>query len=229
MNKEKAKKIGFGIFSLLLFEFNTYFKYIPALLLNISMQQVAKNGELVVLFSFFISLLTTFILLIIYRKELIEEWKIMKKDFFKNLDTGIACWGVGLIIMVASNLFLQNVLHSGGAKNENAIQEYIKILPFVMGLDICLIAPIYEELVFRKAIRNIFMKPYLYIPASFLIFGGVHIVYTATTLTDWLYIIPYGALGGAFAFAYYKTDSIYTSMFFHMTHNTVLFLLSVLI
>ena len=51
----------------------------------------------------------------------------------------------------------------------------------------------------------------------------------ASSLVDYLYIIPYGALGAAFAMAYSKTKTIYTSMSLHIMHNTCLFLLSVLI
>ena len=35
--------------------------------------------------------------------------------------------------------------------------------------------------------------------------------------------------GAAFAIAYNKTDTVYTSMFYHMLHNTMAFLLSVFI
>ena len=48
-------------------------------------------------------------------------------------------------------------------------------------------------------------------------------------MIDYLYIIPYGVLGGAFAIAYSKTESVFTSMTFHMLHNTAIFLLSTMI
>ena len=51
---------------------------------------------------------------------------------------------------------------------------------------------------------------------------------SAKTLVDVLYIIPYGALGGAFALAYYDTDTIFTSMTMHMIHNIVLSLVSII-
>ena len=162
MKKENIKKIIIGICVFLLFEFSTVFKYIPIFLFNITQKQLSNSNELVSLISFFISLMLAIILLIVYRKELIEEWDTMKKNFSQNMDTGLACWAVGLIIMVISNLFLTYVLKTGGAKNENTIQEYIKITPIIMGLDVCILAPFYEELIFRKAIRNVFIKPYIY-------------------------------------------------------------------
>ena len=38
-----------------------------------------------------------------------------------------------------------------------------------------------------------------------------------------------GIGGAAFAFAYYKTDTIFTSMTIHMIHNTLLILISILL
>ena len=50
-----------------------------------------------------------------------------------------------------------------------------------------------------------------------------------TSLVDYLYIIPYGALGGAFALAYYETKTVFTSMSFHMIHNIILVLMSIFV
>ena len=58
-------------------------------------------------------------------------------------------------------------------------------------------------------------------------FGGAHVIDSAKTFIDILYIIPYGALGGAFALAYYDTDTIFTSMTMHMIHNLILCIISV--
>ena len=38
---------------------------------------------------------------------------------------------------------------------------------------------------------------------------------------DYLYIIPYFALGAAFALLYYKTDNLFNSIIMHSMHNTV--------
>ena len=39
---------------------------------------------------------------------------------------------------------------------------------------------------------------------------------SSNNIVDILYIVPYGAFGATFAYAYYKTDTIYTSMLFHI-------------
>jgi len=49
------------------------------------------------------------------------------------------------------------------------------------------------------------------------------------TLIDLVYIVPYGALGFAFALSYDKTKTIYSSIAMHMIHNTIAFILLILV
>jgi len=85
-----------------------------------------------------------------------------------------------------------------------------------------------EELVFRKAFKDAIKNKWLFIIISGLIFGGMHVVGSYTTITDLLFIIPYSCLGFAFAAAYYNTDTIFTSITLHMIHNTILTVTSIL-
>ena len=227
MNKERIIEIIKGIITLLLFNYYYLLKYIPLLFIPANKVNILNSPKISTLLLLFIGLGLLFILLLLYRKDLIKEFKIFKSNIAEKMDVGVTYWGIGLAIMIASNLFLSNVLNSGGAKNETAVQAYINAYPLIMGLDVCIIAPIYEELIFRKGLRSIFSNSYLFVFMSFLIFGLVHVESLATTWVDWLYIIPYGALGGSFALAYKKTDTIYTSMLLHMAHNTMIFLLSI--
>ena len=132
--------------------------------------------------------------------------------------------------MMISNLILFYVLKSGGANNENAVQSMISSAPIWMALRVCILAPFNEEIVFRKTLYDVFKKyKWLFIVISFLLFGEAHVINSANSIIDYLYIIPYGVLGGAFALAYSKTESVFTSMTFHMLHNTAIFLLSTMI
>ena len=186
---------------------------------------ITKNESIFI--SMIASIIISFILIILYRKELVNEFKKFKKNLLENIDTGFICWFSGMVLMIIVNSIILIVFKSKGANNENAIQEYIKIAPLIMGLDICLIAPFNEEIIFRKAIKDIVKNKYLFVFLSFLIFGGAHVVGSAKNIVDCLYIIPYGILGAVFAIAYYKTDTVYTSMTFHMIHNTLAFLVSI--
>jgi membrane protease YdiL (CAAX protease family) len=108
------------------------------------------------------------------------------------------------------------------------VQEYIHTSKYLSILVIGIIAPIIEELTFRKAFRDIFKNDLAFILTSGLVFGALHVVLSFNSLWDLLYIIPYSSLGIAFAITYSKTNNIYSTIFMHIFHNTVLTILSVI-
>ena len=180
-----------------------------------------------VLLNAFSNVILVIIFFLMYRKDLIKEFKKFKANLFENINVAFNYWLVGLFIMVISNIFINIFFKTGGAANEQAVQKMISSLPLVMLINAGIIAPFNEEIVFRKTLKDVFKNKYVFCLLSFLIFGLAHVVGNVTSWVDYLYVIPYGALGGAFALAYYKTDSIYTSMSMHMFHNFILTFLSI--
>lgn len=223
----KLKYLFRGIIVILVFHYAAYFQLIPIKLFNIDYKNASK--ELLVILSAFSSICLFIIYFFIYRKDLKKEFKKFIKNPMENLDAGLKYWMIGLIIMMFSNLILTFVLKSGGATNENTVQEMIKVLPWLMFINAGFLAPFNEEIVFRKTLKDVFKNKWVFAFLSFLLFGGAHVIDTAETLIDILYIIPYGALGGAFALAYYETDTIFTSLSMHMIHNIVLSLVAILV
>lgn len=223
----KAKNIIRGIVVFFLFFYSVYLQYIPVLLFKMDVHNISPVES--VLLSTFSSTIVLFILFFIYRKDLIREFKIFKDNFIENIDIGFRYWMLGLFIMMISNVIITYFLKGGGANNEVAVQKMIKTLPWLMVIDAGIIAPFNEEIVFRKTLKDIFNNPIILCILSFLFFGGAHVISDAKTITDYLYIIPYGALGASFAYSYYKTNTVFTSMSMHIFHNTVLILLSIFI
>ena len=221
----KIKIIVRSIFVFLIFYYSAYFQYIPIKLLKLDVKHLSNSMG--VILSTFSSLIVLIILLLIYRKDLKVEFKKFKDNLSDNFDIGVKYWMIGLFVMMISNFILNFVIKAGGANNEEAVQSMIKSLPWLMIIDAGIIAPINEELVFRKSIKDVFKNKYLFVLISFLIFGGAHVVFSSNSFLDYLYIIPYGALGAAFAMAYYESDTVFTSMSMHMIHNTLLILISI--
>ena len=206
--------------------FNIYLvQYIPIIIFKMPVENIGPDMS--VILNTFSSIVLLFILFFIYRKDLIKEWKIFKDKLAENLNYGISYWFIGLIVMFASNLFINIVLKGGQPGNEQAVQSMIDTLPWLMVISAGFLAPFTEEIVFRKSLRNIIKDKYLYITVSFLLFGLAHVVGTSNNFVDWLYIIPYGALGAAFAASYCKTKTIFTPIALHMLHNTLLTLVSI--
>lgn len=230
MNKFKKneliniKGVIIGIILFLLYYFSAYLQLIPIFLFNIK----TITGSTQVLLSLFSNTIILIILIIIFRKQLIHEWKIFKEKFLENIDTGIKYWIIGLLIMMVSNTILTFILNMGQATNEQKVQQLISYLPWIMVINAGIIAPCVEEIIFRKCYKNAFSNKWLFIGLSSLVFGSLHVITSMTSLMDLLFIIPYGSLGAAFAIMYQKTDTIYTSMLMHMLHNTILIILSII-
>ena len=225
-NKKYIKVILQSILVFLLFYYSSYFQLIPILLLNIDMDKISSSTTIYL--SVFSNIMVLIMLFLIYRKELKIEWKKFKKNSLSNLDIGFRYWFLGLMAMAASNIVLSFVIKAGGATNEKMVQDMITTLPIFMLINAGILAPIIEELTFRKAFRNVFQKKWIFILTSGLIFGGLHVITSFKTPLELLYIIPYSSLGIAFAYMYEETDTIYTSIGMHMIHNTALTLLSII-
>lgn len=231
MNKIKNfinwKGLILGIIVFLLFYFSSYFQLIPIILLNWDIRSITESQN--VILSTFSNIVLLLILFLIFRKDIIKEWKKFKSNFLENIDTGIKYWLVGLAIMMGSNIIINIVMNLGQAANEQAVQQMISALPWLMFINAGIIAPCTEELIFRKSFRKAFPNKWLFVLISALVFGSLHVVTSMTSPIELLYIIPYGALGGAFAYMYQKTDTIFTSIAMHMFHNSALILLSILV
>lgn len=223
--KEKEKAIIKTVMIFVIFWYSKVFQYIPIYLFKLDIKHLSNT--MIVILSTFSSIILFLILFFIYRKDLKNDFKKFRKNRYEYMDTGLKYWGLGLLIMFVSNFILTFLLKGGGANNEQAVQSMIKTLPWLMLIDAGFIAPFNEELIFRKSLRDVFKNKWLFVFISFLLFGGAHVISSAKTIIDYLYLIPYGVLGGAFALAYYDTDNIFTSISLHMIHNTILIILSI--
>lgn len=221
----KGLLIGIGIF--ILFYFSSYIQLIPILLFNMDIASI--TGAQNVMLSAFSNIVLLLILLLIFRKDIKKEWKIFKDNFLENIDIGIKYWLIGLGIMMVSNILINVFLQLGQAANEQAVQSMITSLPWLMLINAGFIAPCTEEIVFRKGFKKAFPNKYAFVILSALVFGSLHVITSMTSPIELLYIIPYGALGAAFAYMYQKTNTIFTSISMHMFHNTALILLSILV
>lgn len=165
------------------------------------------------------------LLIVIYRKDFFRDFKNYFKDFRKNFEVSFKYWIAGLVIMYVSNLFITFVLNKQLAGNEEAVRNYLVTLPLLMTFDAAICAPINEELTFRKSFKEIFPSKWVYVIMSGLIFGSLHVASYIETFSDIIYLIPYSALGIAFALLYYKTDNIFSSITMHSIHNLLATLL----
>ncbi len=166
------------------------------------------------------------ILFLIYRKDLICDFRnFFNRNFKDHLKVAIHYWILGLSIMFVSNFIISIVTSGKLSANEETVRQMIQLAPWYMAFELIIFAPLSEELVFRKSLRNAISNRYLYAIISGLIFGGLHVISSLEGLVDLLYFIPYCSLGFIFALLYSKTDNIFSTITIHSIHNTLALIL----
>ena len=225
-NKIKTKTIIRTIVTILLFIFMKYFQYIPVLLFKLDVE--ALTMPQIYMLSIFSYVLVDLIIFFMYRKDLKENFKRFKENFWENADLAMKCWFVGLGVMIIVNLAIMIFTPSKGANNEQKVDEIIKAVPVLAFFLTTVFAPFTEEMTFRKAFYDVLKNnKILYILVSGIVFGAMHVVFNITSVYDYLYIIPYSALGISFAYMDMKSDNIFPSIIIHTIHNGVLTLLQI--
>lgn len=214
--------ISFGLILLLMF-----WSYIPMLILAIFGIDYTNFSEVGKIIYMLISELLLLVILIkVYYKDIKRDFMLFFNHNFKdNIKIALRYWGMGLIVMVLSNYLIAIVTNGQLANNEEAVRELIQLAPLYMAFELMIYAPVSEEIIFRRSIRDIVKNPYLYSIISGLIFGGLHAITSVSSLIDLLYFIPYCSLGFVFALLYSKTNNIFSTISIHAIHNTLALIL----
>lgn len=229
MKKENINKLeNIGLFGLLLliFLYKDLLYLIPFKLLNIDYNSFNYNIQ--TLWSLIGSLVIGIILFLVYRKYLIEKFKEFRKNFNECFDIGMKLWFLGLLGMSVTNFLIATFSPIQEANNEVLVQEMLNQAPLLSFISASIFAPFIEEMLFRKSFGDIFKNKKLMVIMSGLVFGLLHVIFSLQTPWDLLYTIPYGLLGSSFAYMMYKKDNIFIPITFHMLHNGILTLLSIL-
>lgn len=111
----------------------------------------------------------------------------------------------------------------GEAVNQIAIQNALfSEYGFLIIIVTIVFAPLFEELIFRKAFFSLFKKEYVALVFTSLLFGLIHVVGETSILgfvTNW---ITYSASGFALGYIYIKNNhNIWSSILIHAVYNAV--------
>lgn len=222
MNKYLKSTLVF--FSFFLF---SLFTNLPFELFDTSIKLLPNNWKAIYLTT--MNIIYLGFLLMIYNKDIIKYYQDFKKNGKKYINQTIRYWYFGLIIMIISNMVINFLNPNDLAQNEQAVRELLGIVPLYMIFSTVIYAPLTEEIICRKIIKDIIKNKWGFIIVSAILFGGAHVLASIQTYWDILYIIPYGTLGGIFAYIYYKTNNLFTPIVIHALHNTILITLYLLI
>lgn len=221
--KKELKGLLIGIFCFIFYLFSFSIVYRLTNLIGLNYDKLSLFYQY--LYDLGYELLLVSIIIFIFRKTFIPNLKLFIKDFKKYLDEYFKYWILILVLMLISNIIIAPFA-TESAVNQQSVVDLLVKYPVVIFIEAVFIAPILEELIFRKCLRNIiyFNKP-LYIILSGLIFGFMHVM-GESTLGGFLYIIPYSIPGMVFAYTYVKSDNICVPISIHLIHNFTLILLN---
>lgn len=218
--KLKLYTKGLIISALTIFIYITqpFFKAILLLLKGINIKDMSIRAKTIYLIIF--ELITIVLITIINKEKLKKNIKDYIKNYKKYFDEYFKYYLLSLLVMIASNLFI-NMFTKGIAGNQENINNLLEKAPIYILFSSVITAPFMEEMIFRQSIKNIIRNKTTFIITSGLIFGGLHVIGNINTIFDILYIIPYSAPGIAFAYMLAKTDNIFVSMGIHLMHNAI--------
>ena len=168
------------------------------------------------------------ILILMFKKEIIKGLKDLKKNFVDRTLTSLNCWIAGCFIMTVSSILISLILKQEVSQNEALVRQSIKIAPLYMLFTCSIVAPIFEEMVFRRSLYGLIRFKWLFILVSGLGFGLLHVLGSYSSALDFLYVIPYGAMGCCFAYLLTKTNNITLPIIVHMLHNTILVIIQII-
>lgn len=174
-------------------------------------------------------LIYVFFVILLFNQEIKKGLKEIKKNFSSLAILSLNCWIIGSLIMTTSSIIISFITKQNTSANEALVRESIKLAPFYMLFACSIVAPILEEMTFRRALKGIINNKWIFILVSGLGFGLLHVIGSGfKSPLDFLYIIPYGSMGCAFAYLLSKTDNITLPIIVHMIHNTILVLLQII-
>ena len=183
----------------------------------LTINKVVKNTQIATILG---NALFIFLLYLMYKKDIDKEFKIFKDNFKSNFKTGFKYYIAGLISMIVFNLFIAIIIKDVSA-NENIVREMLFKFPIYTMFSIAIIAPLSEELTFRKSMDPLLKNKWIYAFGCGLLFGAYHLIAGEFKLINLLYLLPYGSLGFVFALMDRETKTTFTSIMMHMIHNTM--------
>lgn len=215
-----------GIIALLLYFFLPSFEGILFELFNINTETLPLSIKL--FYSTAYDMFMISIMILLFYKNIKKDIADIKKNHKKYYSKYFNVYLIGLAVMMISNTIITLISNGGNSGNQEAINEMFEVAPAYMYFSAVIFAPIVEELTFRQAIKYIIPNKILFIIVSGLLFGGLHVIGTTEVWTDLLYLVPYSALGVAFAYILQKTNNILVTIGLHFMHNGILMALQLL-
>jgi len=185
------------------------------------------------LFNLAISLFWLIVIILIYQKEVIKDFKEFKINWKSKMLFALKVFAMfmlikilaGYVSVILSNIFNVTELTS---ENQSTITDLLGEYPILMTFSAVCLAPIYEEILFRLGFRKCIKNNVLFILISGSLFGLIHIFPTDLNLgVALIQSIVYVVMGVCLSYYYQKYNNIFYSIIIHFYNNllSIIFIL----
>jgi membrane protease YdiL (CAAX protease family) len=159
------------------------------------------------------SIIFAIVIIFIYRKSFINDFKDFGKNRWKYVKSILLNLVIILTITIIINSLLVLVFNiTDTSENDYSLRTMYESSPIVLFLLTAIYYPIVEGIVFRKTIKEVIDKKWLFIIFSSLFYFFFNVAYTSFTLNNILSSLCYFFIMIVLSNYYWKTNNLTASI-----------------
>ena len=209
----KENKLFKTLFSVLFYLFWSVFLQLPLNLFNIRL-----SSNMMALYEFVFTFLLLILIFMMYKQELIKEFKFNKKIKYIYINTVAIFMIMGISNMISYSILGDNVV----SKVNNSGLSIIDTKNLLMIIRLLVLTPIIEELVFRKSVRTVVNNDIFFVIFSGLFLGSLYVIAQTLSFVGLISSISYILVGIYLSISYVKTNNIYINIFSRILYNLLM-------
>jgi len=172
--------------------------------------------------------------ILLYFRTLKGDFITFKEKLSSNLWTSLKLFGFFMLIKFAAATITVLISMALGIEfvqsdNQETIQNFAAAAPVIIFITVVILAPFYEEIIFRLGFKKIINYKHLYIITTGLLFGLMHTITFEMMKNfagvDWNLIfvqsIVFVAMGFTLSAIYWKRPNIWIVIIVHALNNLV--------
>lgn len=211
MKKEQTKN---SVIALLIIILYFILPYLSSLFLNTNL----ANAVISVIFAIAI--------IYIYRKSFISDFKDFSKNKWKYVKSILLNVVLIFVITIVTNLLLTLLFDiRETSENDYSLRTMYKSSPIILLLLTAVYYPVVEGIVFRKTIKEVIDKKWLFIVFSALFYFFFNVAYTSFTLNNILSSLCYFFIMLVLSNYYWKTNNLTASILVISISNLITYLI----
>ena len=227
MSKDKLKDIVKLLVSITCFFGSGYLIRFILKIFNVNINSLSIKW--MIFLELILAVIVSIVITIIYLKDLKKDIKEFKKNLNKNITYIIKMFLIFMVVKYIVSILSTLIMMAFGYEmeamtsvNQSTIEEYVKSFPWIMVFTTSVLAPLYEETLFRLGFRKVINNRFWFVIISGFIFGIMHVFPLAEGIDVMLGIlqsISYVTMGIFLAYSYQRTNNIFTSIGIHFLNN----------